>query len=370
MKPLTFKSTGRSSQALYSISTVNLHRGCLILVCLSLIAVAHPINADAQTPQQIAKKAFSSVVLLVMEDANGQPMSLGSGFFVREGVIASNIHVVKGAARGYARLVGEKTKFDIKGTVGVDPQRDLVLLKIPAQDATSLTLGNSDLVEVGEPVYAVGNPHGLEGTFSQGIVSSVREVGSNRLLQITAPISPGSSGGPVLNQKGQVIGVAVATFSGGQNLNFAIPSNYLKKLTDSLEPLSPLSKIDDSKQERSILADFGGRSIEGVIGYQLRWDRPISFGVVTISHGQYTFSLKNQLRVAVRDVYCLVVFYDKNESPIDVDVVEYRGIIPPGLAKRLSGRVHSSVQSMTTPEFLDSPTRRIEFRILDYRLAE
>ena len=161
-----------------------------------------------------------------MEDANSQPLTLGSGFFVRAGEIASNLHVVEGAARGYAKLVGEKTKFDVEGIVSVDPERDLVVLKSSAARSQMLSLGNSDGVQVGEPVYAVGNPQGLEGTFSQGIVSSIREVGANKLLQITAPISPGSSGGPVLNGKGEVIGVSVATFRGGQNLNFAIPSNY------------------------------------------------------------------------------------------------------------------------------------------------
>jgi S1-C subfamily serine protease len=195
-----------------------------------LIEVFGESSVHAQTAQEIAKKAFGSTVLLVIEDANGQPLSLGSGFFIRDGEIASNLHVVEGAARGYAKLIGEKTKYDIEGITAVDPERDLVILKISARRSQALPIGNSDAVQVGESVYAVGNPQGLEGTFSQGIVSSIREVGSDKLLQITAPISPGSSGGPVLSEKGEVIGVSVATFRGGQNLNFAIPSNYLKTL--------------------------------------------------------------------------------------------------------------------------------------------
>ena len=187
-------------------------------------------SADGQTAQEVAKKAFGSTVLPVMEDANGQPLSLGSGFFVRDGEVASNLHVVEGAARGYAKLVGQKTKYDIEGITTIDPQRDLVVIKISASGSPTLALGSSDAVQVGESIYAVGNPQGLEGTFSQGIVSSIREVGTDKLLQITAPISPGSSGGPVLNGKGEVIGISVATFRGGQNLNFAIPSDYLTTL--------------------------------------------------------------------------------------------------------------------------------------------
>ena len=100
------------------------------------------------------------------------------------------------------------------GVTAVDAERDLVVLKISAAHTRAFPLGNSDTLQVGESVYAVGNPQGLEGTFSEGIVSSIRRVGSDKLLQITAPISPGSSGGPVLNSKSEVIGVSVATFRG------------------------------------------------------------------------------------------------------------------------------------------------------------
>jgi len=96
--------------------------------------------------------------------------------------------------------------------VALSPETDLVVVNISGGCLQALALGNSDAVQVGDSVSAVGNPQGSEGTFSQGIVSSIRELGSKRLLQITAPISPGSSGGPVLNEKGEEIGVSVATF--------------------------------------------------------------------------------------------------------------------------------------------------------------
>lgn len=124
--------------------------------------------ANAQTAQEIAKRAFPSTVLLVMEDSNGQPLSFGSGFFVREGEVATNLHVIEGAARGYAKIIGQKVKYDLEGISAVDLERDLVVLKISGARAPTLTVGNSDAVEVGEPVYALGNPQGLEGTFSPG----------------------------------------------------------------------------------------------------------------------------------------------------------------------------------------------------------
>lgn len=151
-----------------------------------------------KTAREIAYNSFPSVVMLVMEDSNGQPLSLGSGFFVREGIVATNLHVIEGASKGYAKIVGKKAKYDISSVMGIDTKRDLVLLAIRDAKAPSLSLGDSHQVAVGDEIYAIGNPQGLEGTFSQGIIGSIREVGPDKILQITAPISPGSSGGPVL----------------------------------------------------------------------------------------------------------------------------------------------------------------------------
>ena len=105
-----------------------------------------------------------------------------------------------------------------------------------------LPLGNSSDVKIGETVYVAGNPKGLEGTFSNGIISSRRDPYTKERLQMTAPISPGSSGGPVLNSKGEVIGVSFMTLVGGQNLNFAIPSRYLTELLTESTPAKPLAE--------------------------------------------------------------------------------------------------------------------------------
>jgi S1-C subfamily serine protease len=331
-------------------------RYALCSILLTSFAVAEP-----HATRDIAKQAFASTVLLVMEDANGQPCSLGSGFMVRDGEIASNLHVVQGAARGYVKLVGENKKYDIQGFTAVDQERDLVLLKINVTVTKPLTVGDSDTAQVGDPVYAVGNPQGLEGTFSQGIVSSVRQIGTDTLLQITAPISPGSSGGPVLNSAGEVIGVSVATFKGGQNLNFAIPSRYLKDLMARPRDLKPLATASkEVKPQRSILADLGGKSTEGVTGAQMAWQLPNNQ-----FSGSYSFSLRNQLRESVQNVYCLVIFTDNTGTPVDVDIVQYRGVIPAGLAKRVNGDVDGSVGVVTQWR-----TSAAQFRILDFQMAE
>jgi S1-C subfamily serine protease len=210
----------------------------------------------------------------------------------------------------------------------------------------------------------------LEGTFSQGIVSSIREFGTEKILQITAPISPGSSGGPVLNGKGEVIGVSVATFKGGQNLNFAIPSNYLKALLGKAGSVKPLSQAKTAKAQKSVFADIGGRSADGVVGTSLTYDS----GSLDAT-GDYSFSLVNKLREPVQNVYVLIVFYDKQGTPLDVQVVRYPGIIPGGLAKRITGQVDPSVVRLNADNHTISlspplqPAGKIEFRILNFEIV-
>jgi hypothetical protein len=333
----------------------------LVVGLLTLLSPGLPrAQVQNRSAQDVAKRAFASTVLLVLEDASGQPRSLGSGFFVREGEVATNLHVVAGGARGFAKIVGQQARYEIEGLTAIDAERDLVVLKLSGARAPKLVLGDSDGAQVGDTVYAVGNPQGLEGTFSQGIVSGVRDVGAGKLLQVTAPISPGSSGGPVLNGRGEVIGVSVATFRGGQNLNFAIPSGYLKTMLGKPGPTTTLSQAPTTKAEGSILAELGGRNSEGVIGVQLAWEIPGNQ-----FSGGYSFSLRNQLREPVRNVYCLLIFRDAQGNALDVDLVTFKDLIPGGLARRVSGKVHASVGVLT--EWKDSA---VEFRILNFEIVE
>src|SRR5262249_4148351 len=115
--------------------------------------------------------------------------------------------------------------------VAADFAHDLVVLRVPARALSALLLGDSGRVQPGEPVVAIGHPLGLGNTVSNGLVSAVREIQPDLvMLQVSAPISPGSSGGPLLNESGEVIGISTFVFSAGQNLNFGMPINYLKHI--------------------------------------------------------------------------------------------------------------------------------------------
>lgn len=185
-----------------------------------------------KTPADIAEQALPSVVSIVT------PETLGSGFVVSpRGLVVTNLHVVAG--HDQVLVIVDGKKLPVKRVFNGDVRRDLVVLEIETTGLRSLSLGDSDRVRAGESVVAIGNPLGLEHTVSNGLVSAVREIAPElTLLQISAPIAPGSSGGPLFNDRGEVIGVATGIIVGGQNLNFGVPVNYLKPLLGTGAPIS------------------------------------------------------------------------------------------------------------------------------------
>ncbi len=374
------------------------------------------------TAAEIARQAFPSVVLIATQDARSQPLSLGSGFVLEPGVIATNFHVIEGAAAAYVKGVTGKQKLPVQGVVGLDAAHDLALLqvgkiassearsgpwedyrksaplqakgtapvgsaqspvgKLPSADAfvdapgPALRIAPGTSVSIGDTVYAIGNPRGLEGTFSQGIVSSIREIGPDSLLQITAPLSPGSSGGPVLDRNGAVVGVSVASVTNGQNLNFAVPADYLKALQAKKTELRPFKSIPQVKVSNTLLGQLGREPTrKGVVGENLSYDCTFA------QDGEFSFSIHNKLSENVANIYGLIVFYDVEGQPVDVYPIQYQGPLPAGLAKRFTGRVEESVERLNCPLGNDlyaamhnppprSPKGKVEFRILDFTIAD
>ena len=178
----------------------------------------------------IVKRISPAVV--VVETQRGSKKGLGTGFFINSrGQIVTNYHVVFGSDQAVVRTQAGH-RYPVKRIVAENKEADLVLLAadIPATEIVPLEVSGK-LPEVGEKIYAIGHPMGLEKTVSEGIVSAIRKLPKlGDIIQITAPISPGSSGGPVFNSSGVVIGVARATFRTGQNLNFAVPGQHVLEL--------------------------------------------------------------------------------------------------------------------------------------------
>ena len=140
--------------------------------------------------------------------------------------------------------------------IASDKDRDVAVIKIHGNNFRTLALGTSDRLQVGDEVVAIGNPLSLESTVSNGIVSGIRTVEekAGRLLQITAPISPGSSGGPLFNMMGEVVGITTSHLDGGQNLNFAIPINYVQAIRD-VSRFPPAHAFPDEPEEAEPVAE-------------------------------------------------------------------------------------------------------------------
>ena len=198
------------------------------------------------TIEELAQQAINSVAYIEVYNSEYQGYySLGSGFVIDPaGIIVTNYHVIEGATAAKIEIGTHVFHDDEIRILAVEADWDLAILKVEARGLAALPLGKGiDAVGLGEPVIALGNPEGMKGTVSDGIISTVsRDIGLGiNLIQTTAPISKGSSGGPLLNMYGEVIGVTSLTMSTGQNLNFAIPSDLVTALLSSTDQGVPIT---------------------------------------------------------------------------------------------------------------------------------
>ncbi len=222
------------------------------LVVIALAGCARPGASPppaAATPTAAAQQAPSKPLALSPADiaAHATPAivsvragnSLGTGFIVRaDGWVATNFHVVRGATE-ISVVFSDHRELPVVEIMNANRLHDLVILRVEARGLPVLAVGNSDAVRPGDSVLAIGHPLGLEDTVSNGLISAVRHVHAGLdVLQVSAPIAPGSSGGPLFNDQGEVIGVATAFMSSGQNLNFGLPSKYVTELVDNPRPIS------------------------------------------------------------------------------------------------------------------------------------
>lgn len=176
------------------------------------------------TPAQIFVQVRGSVVVIQT------PHGMGSGFVVAPNRIATCFHVVAGASTILVKTLDGQV-HSVDAIVGYDPRSDVAVLAVDGVALPAIPFADSSAVSPGEPVTVVGHPKALESTVSTGVVSAIRRSPSGwGLLQVTAPISPGSSGGPVLNEQGEVIGVTRFYLADGQALNFATPASELQRL--------------------------------------------------------------------------------------------------------------------------------------------
>jgi serine protease Do len=208
----------------------------LVSACAETLSSAPP--HARLTAKDIVQRASPAIVRI-----EAGPEKIGTGFILdKTGVVATNLHVVVGESAIKIKL-SDGTQYAVTQIDGLDPARDLALLQIRAgKDLPTLRLGDSDAMSAGDQVVAIGNPLGFDNSVTSGLISQVRpicgpaDIAAKKcnqeltVLQISAAISPGSSGGPLFNQYGEVVGVTTAIITAGQNFNLAVPGNYLKPL--------------------------------------------------------------------------------------------------------------------------------------------
>lgn len=196
-------------------------------------ALIAPANGTPLTAQSLFARSAPAVVRVTVRDAELREIGLGSGFFIKpDGTLITNCHVIAGAKFAAVLLPTGATLF-VDGVLASDEDNDLAVLKVNGTDLPYLSLADpGEIPGVGARVYAIGNPQGLTNTLSEGLVSGVRKnpLGEVIAVQTSAAISPGSSGGPLLDSNGRVVGVTTASLGEGQNLNFAVPCSSVRSV--------------------------------------------------------------------------------------------------------------------------------------------
>ena len=196
------------------------------ILLLLLFFIVNYSNSLSQslTAEQIYKKVSGAVVVVHAYDENDKFSAQGSGVVINDkGYVVTNYHVLSGNER--LEILHGKEVVPYVDIIGIDVEKDILILKIEAKKFPAIKIGDSKSLNIGQRVYAIGSPMGLENSISEGIISGLRSVDESKrnFIQITASISTGSSGGAVVNDKGELIGISTLTAMKGQNLNFAIP---------------------------------------------------------------------------------------------------------------------------------------------------
>lgn len=223
------------------------HRTAAFALIALQVSMSIPSTAAELSTAEIAKRHTSSVMLVNCEGSQGTGFVLSAN-----GIIVTNFHVIEG---GKKILVKSHTGgiHEVHKILAVDKDRDIALLQADAKNLQSLELADPSTVVAGSKIVVIGNPVGLESTVSEGIVSAKRSLaGYGEVLQITAPISPGSSGSPVFNEDGKVVGIATFKRIDGESLNFAIPSNHIGTMLTSSKEGAPTIAVGDYQPRQGV----------------------------------------------------------------------------------------------------------------------
>ncbi len=198
-------------------------------------------SVSAQNIPEFAQNALDKSIYLEMKDKDGNPVGTGNGFFVAPNLIATNPQIIEGAASGTVKLHGNPMKYEIEGITAVDEENNLMILKTAVSVTNPPPIIDSDVVKSNDIVYITGSEKGIRGTMSDNVIVNLNKGKNDTWFQIKNHIFPGSSGGPAINIKGEVVGVFFLSLEYKQRDNFIIPSKYLKQLIAQSKQVRPIS---------------------------------------------------------------------------------------------------------------------------------
>lgn len=275
---------------------------CCVIISGFMIALL-PQLASADTPEQVFSKSSPSIVVVVAS-AKGKFVGLGSGVVTEVGKVITNCHVAQRGENLQVRHLGKIVRASLQF---VDNARDLCQLSVPNLDVSPVTLSTTKNLRVGQRVYAIGAPQGLELTLSEGLISSLRQYEGAQYIQTSAAISPGSSGGGLFDDQGRLIGITSYYFSEGQNLNFALPVDWIVELPHRARQAA---KLTDESRIEWVNRSFALTEKEdwaGLLAHSKQWVKrmpgdPVALFSLSIAYnhlGQYDQAI-NTLQEVVR----------------------------------------------------------------------
>lgn len=263
-------------------------------------------NTEIKTPNEIYEEAKKFTCEIRTYDKNGIALTVGTGFFISsEGILVTDFHVISTASSAVA-IMSDGRKYSITSVLGYDSKKDIALLSTAAVNVPFASFGKD--VNVGDDIFVFGSPKGYTGTFSRGCVSAVNRVipeldNGIKYIQITAPVSTGNSGGPVLDNKGNVIGIVAMSHNEAQNLNFVIPVEEIGKIDIS----TPVTLPELAKDAE----DFTGEILLSAKGITMRKGGTAFVYAVASASEEYALECSS-------DNDCVSVFTGRNYGNITV----------------------------------------------------
>ncbi|MCB1277165.1 serine protease [Prosthecobacter sp.] len=267
------------------------------------ISSSTPKEPKAMQADEVYSTVAPSVVLIKSIGADNRPLAFGSGFAISDGKhIVTNRHVIEGASKIEIVFADGTSESPQKGAISSSDQ-DIAIVEVTHQQKAIPWTQNPP--KVGNQLFAIGNPKGLKQTLSNGILSGIRDEKGLSFYQMTTPISPGSSGGPVVNEFGQLVGMATFYFEDGQNLNFAVRSQDIQRHLEGAQ-MRDLSTIIATQESSKFKHGSNGIDVD----------------VLGIKEGYVVISAKNSLKSTVRAMLLRLIYFelpDDSEYPVAYD---------------------------------------------------